>query len=112
MSGPSAVIAPVRRKTAAAARRIKAKRIAEYLDRYVCLIGWPVTQKEVRTKGGLTMSFLTFEDETAIYETVIFPTVYEQCGKLFFDQMPLLVYGWVKDDHGAVTLEVSKVTPL
>jgi DNA polymerase-3 subunit alpha/error-prone DNA polymerase len=101
--GGSAVIAPVKKKTAAgelweeyaalgflrklhpralwkdkalSARRIKAKRIADYLDRYVCLIGWPVTQKEVWTKDGLTMSFLTFEDETAIYETVIFPRLY------------------------------------
>jgi DNA polymerase-3 subunit alpha/error-prone DNA polymerase len=135
----SAVITPVKRQTAAGelweeyaalgflrklhplalwkdkvlqARRIKAKRIAGYLGRSVCLIGWPVTQKEVWTKDGLTMSFLTFEDETAVYETVIFPTVYDQYGKLLFDQMPLLVYGWVKDDHGAITLEVSKVTPL
>jgi DNA polymerase-3 subunit alpha/error-prone DNA polymerase len=92
--------------------RIKAKRIADYLDRYVCLIGWPVTQKEVRTKDGLSMSFLTFEDETAVYETVIFPRVYDQYGKLLFDQLPLLVYGQVKDDHGAITLEVSKVIPL
>jgi DNA polymerase-3 subunit alpha/error-prone DNA polymerase len=139
VGGGSTVIAPVKRKTAAgelweeyaalgflrklhplalwkdavvSARRVKAKRLADYLDRYVCLIGWPVTQKEVWTKDGLTMSFLTVEDETAIYETVIFPTVYEQYGKLLFDQMPLLVYGWVRDDHGAVTLEVSKVTPL
>jgi DNA polymerase III alpha subunit len=94
------------------ARRVKAKRIADYLDRYVCLIGWSVTQKEVWTKDGLTMSFLTLEDETAIYETVIFPKVYDKYGKLLFDQIPLLVYGWVKDDHGAITLEVNKVTPL
>jgi DNA polymerase-3 subunit alpha/error-prone DNA polymerase len=39
----------------------------------VKLIGWPVTQKEVWTKDGLTMSFLLFEDETVMYETVIFP---------------------------------------
>jgi DNA polymerase-3 subunit alpha/error-prone DNA polymerase len=82
------------------------------LDRSVCLIGWPVTQKEVWTKDSLSMSFLTFEDETAIYETVIFPRVYDQYGKPLFDQMPLLVYGWVRDDHGAIMLEVSKVTPL
>jgi DNA polymerase-3 subunit alpha/error-prone DNA polymerase len=137
--GDSTVIAPVKQKTAAgelweeyaalgyllklhplalwkdrilSVRRVKAKRIADYLDRYVCLVGWPVTQKEVWTKDGLSMSFLTFEDETAIYETVIFPKVYDQYGKLLFDQMPLLVYGRVKDDHGAITLEVDKVTPL
>jgi DNA polymerase-3 subunit alpha/error-prone DNA polymerase len=72
-------------------------------------MGWPVTQKEVWTKDGLTMSFLTFEDETALYETVIFPKVYEQYGRLLFDQRPLLVYGRVTEDNGAVSVEVGRV---
>jgi DNA polymerase-3 subunit alpha/error-prone DNA polymerase len=97
---------------AALVKRIKAKQIANYLNQYVCLIGWPVTQKEVWTKDGLAMSFLTFEDETALYETVIFPKVYEQYNKLLFDQLPLLVRGWAKDDHGAVSLEVDKIALL
>jgi DNA polymerase III alpha subunit len=96
----------------ASIRRIKAKQLAKYLDNYVCLIGWPVTQKEVWTKGGLAMSFLTFEDETALYETVIFPKVYDQYHKLLFDQQPLLMRGWVKEDHGAVSLEVDQVALL
>jgi DNA polymerase-3 subunit alpha/error-prone DNA polymerase len=96
----------------ASVRRIKAKQLAKYLDTYVRLIGWPVTQKEVWTKDGLAMSFLTFEDETAMYETVIFPRVYEQCHTLLFDQLPLLVSGWVKDDQGAVSLEVDTIALL
>jgi DNA polymerase-3 subunit alpha/error-prone DNA polymerase len=58
------------------------------------------------------MSFLTFEDETAIYETVIFPPVYERYGKLLFDQQPLLVSGRVASEWGAVSLEVEKVEVL
>jgi DNA polymerase-3 subunit alpha/error-prone DNA polymerase len=92
--------------------RVKAWRIGEYVGRFVTMIGWPVTQKEVWTKDGLTMSFLTFEDETAIYETVIFPQVYERYNRLLFDQRPLLVYGRVIDDEGAVCLEVSKIEVL
>jgi hypothetical protein len=42
-------------------------------SRYVKMAGRSVTQKEVRTKDGLTMSFLSLEDEIALYETVIFP---------------------------------------
>jgi DNA polymerase-3 subunit alpha/error-prone DNA polymerase len=76
------------------------------------MVGWPVTQKEVWTKDGLTMSFLTFEDETAIYETVIFPQIYEKYNRLLFDQRPLLVCGRVIDDEGAVCLEVSKIEVL
>ncbi|WP_043922935.1 DNA polymerase III subunit alpha [Leadbettera azotonutricia] len=92
-----------------AVKRVKAVHIGEYLGRYVCLVGWPITQKEVWTKDGLTMSFLTFEDETALYETVIFPKVYDRYGRLLFDQVPLLVYGRVCEDNGAVSLEVEKV---
>jgi DNA polymerase-3 subunit alpha/error-prone DNA polymerase len=97
---------------AAAARRVKAKQMANYLNKYVCLIGWPVTQKEAWTKDGLAMSFLTFENETVMYETVIFPKVYERYNKLLFDQLPLLAFGWVKDDNGAVSLEVNQVALL
>jgi DNA polymerase III alpha subunit len=55
---------------------------------------------------------LTFEDETAIYETVIFPQIYEKYNRLLFDQRPLLVSGRVINDDGAVCLEVSKIEVL
>jgi DNA polymerase-3 subunit alpha/error-prone DNA polymerase len=89
--------------------RTKALRIGDYVGRNVKMVGWPVTQKDVWTKDGLTMSFLSLEDETALYETVIFPDVYEKYNKLLFDQRPLLVYGHVTDDQGAVTLEVDRI---
>jgi DNA polymerase-3 subunit alpha/error-prone DNA polymerase len=95
-----------------AARRIKAAYIGDYTGRYVCLVGWSVTQKEVWTKDGLTMSFLTFEDETGLYETVIFPPVYDTYYPLLFDQRPLLVYGRVIKEWEAVSLEVTKVEGL
>ncbi|AEF85201.1 error-prone DNA polymerase [Treponema primitia ZAS-2] len=90
-------------------RRVKGRYVGEYIGQQVCLLGWPVTQKEVWTKDGLAMSFLTFEDETALYETVIFPGVYERYGRLLFDQAPLLVYGRVCEDNGAVSVEVGRV---
>jgi DNA polymerase-3 subunit alpha/error-prone DNA polymerase len=93
-------------------RRVKARDMAGLAGEWVCLLGWPITQKEVWTRDGLTMSFLTFEDETALYETVIFPKVYDQYSRLLFDQRPLLVYGRVADDNGAVSVEVSKVEVL
>jgi len=93
-------------------KRVKASNIGHYLNRYVQLIGWPVTQKDVWTKDGLTMSFLSLEDETAMYETVVFPDVYDQYNKLLFDQQPLIISGLVKDDQGAVILEVSKIEEL
>jgi DNA polymerase-3 subunit alpha/error-prone DNA polymerase len=95
-----------------AAKRIKARHIEKYTGRYVTLVGWPVTQKEVWTKDGLTMSFLTFEDETALYETVIFPQAYDRYNNRLFDQLPLLVHGRVCNDWGAISIEVEKVERL
>ena len=92
--------------------RVKALYIGEYVGRNVKMAGWPVTQKDVWTKDGLTMSFLSLEDETALYETVIFPQVYDKYNKLLFDQRPLLVYGLVASDNGAVSLEVQKIEVL
>jgi DNA polymerase-3 subunit alpha/error-prone DNA polymerase len=92
--------------------RVKALRIGEYVGRPVKMVGWPVTQKDVWTKDGLTMSFLSLEDETTLYETVIFPQVYDRYSKLLFDQRPLLVYGRVCNDEGAVSVEVSKIEVL
>jgi DNA polymerase-3 subunit alpha/error-prone DNA polymerase len=92
--------------------RVKARHIGEHRGRTIKIAGWPVTQKEVWTKDGLTMSFLSLEDETGLYETVIFPGVYEKYGGLLFDQRPLLVYGRVCDDMGAVSLEVRSIEAL
>jgi DNA polymerase-3 subunit alpha/error-prone DNA polymerase len=92
--------------------RVKALHIGEYVGRNVKMAGWNVTQKDVWTKDGLAMCFLSLEDETAMYETVVFPQVYERYNKLLFDQRPLLVYGLVVNDEGAVSLEISRIEVL
>jgi DNA polymerase III alpha subunit len=66
----------------------------------------------VRTKGGDLMSFISFEDETALYETVLFPDLYERYFPLLYRSAPLLVSGVVKNDHGALIVEVSHLAPL
>jgi len=93
-------------------QRVKALRISEYVGRNVKMVGWPVTQKDVWTKDGLSMCFLSLEDETALYETVVFPQVYDRYYKLLFDQRPLLVYGLVTNDEGAVSLEINRIEVL
>jgi len=92
--------------------RVEAIHIDKYLGQSVKMVGWPVTQKDVWTKDGLTMSFLSLEDETAMYETVIFPQVYDRYNKLLFDQRLLLVYGKVMNDQGAVSVEVERIEVL
>jgi DNA polymerase-3 subunit alpha/error-prone DNA polymerase len=58
--------------------RVKAILIIDYVNKNVKIVDWPVTQKDVWTKDGLTMSFLSLEDETGLYETVIFPQMYDR----------------------------------
>jgi len=89
--------------------RVKALHIGNYIGQFVRMVGWPVTQKDVWTRDGLAMAFLSLEDETAMYETVIFPQVYDKYNRLLFDQRPLLVSGVVMNDEGAVSLEISRI---
>lgn len=91
--------------------RVRAKDLPLYIGRKVGLVGWPVTQKEVWTADGSTMDFLSLEDETALYETVLFPDVYARFRTLLFDRRPLRVWGAVKDDQGAINVEVIEVRP-
>ncbi len=88
-------------------RRIRANDIPDYVDRHITLVGHQITRKQVRTKGGDLMSFVSFEDETALYETVLFPDRYERYYPILYRAAPLLVHGVVKNDHGALIVEVE-----
>ena len=93
-------------------QRVLAVHIGRHIGHNITMVGWPVTQKDVWTKDGLTMCFLSLEDETALYETVVFPQVYDRYHQLLFDQQPLLVYGIAASDNGAVSLEISRIAVL
>lgn len=92
--------------------RIMARDIPRYIGRRVTLIGWPITQKEVFTSGGLIMDFVSLEDETALYETVLFPEAYGRWRHLLFAPQPLIVTGLVCDDQGALSVEVVALAAL
>jgi DNA polymerase-3 subunit alpha/error-prone DNA polymerase len=93
-------------------RRVRACDIAAWEGRRVTLLGWPVTQKEVWTKDGARMDFVSFEDETALYEAVLFPQTFERFRHLLFSQHPLIVKGSVQNDQGALSVEVSQIAVL
>ena len=93
-------------------RRTRAVDIPSHVNGHITLVGHQITRKQVRTKGGDLMSFVSFEDETALYETVLFPHLYERYFPLLYRATPLLVHGVVKDDHGALIIEVEHLTLL
>jgi DNA polymerase-3 subunit alpha/error-prone DNA polymerase len=90
-------------------RRIRAVEIPAHVGDKVFLLGWPITRKTVWTKQGLPMDFVSFEDETALYETVLFPKIHERYRKLLYGQRPLVVSGTVHDDQGALHVQVESM---
>jgi DNA polymerase III alpha subunit len=61
------------RKIKASGRKIvTANQLHEYVGRRVNLAAWSTTGTEVRIYNGAPMEFVSFEDETAIFETVFF----------------------------------------
>ncbi|MDH5510554.1 MAG: hypothetical protein OEZ32_09405 [Nitrospinota bacterium] len=75
----------------------------------ITTLGWLVTAKRHRTKGGEFMKFLTLEDETGIYEAVLFPAAYRRCGDTLRGARAFLIHGRVEDDGGYRTVTVDKV---
>lgn len=87
-------------------RRVSARSLHLYVGKTVTLIGWPITRKFTLTKTGEAMEFISFEDETALYETVLFPEPRKKFGSLVYQQRPLLLKGKVTSEYSALSLEL------
>lgn len=90
-------------------KRVRGRELNSFVGRNVELVGWPVTAKPVLTSTDEPMEFVSFEDETAIFETVLFPEAYRKYRHLLFDERPLLIKGLVEKDRGAVTVTVKEI---
>ncbi|MBW2126501.1 MAG: hypothetical protein JRH08_12575 [Deltaproteobacteria bacterium] len=52
------------------------------------------------------MQFITFEDTTALYETVFFPDTYHRYCHILTEGRPYILQGKVEQDRGAIMLNV------
>ncbi len=86
---------------------IKADNLPVYIGKKVKLAGWLISGKTVSTRHGEAMEFITFEDETALVETIFFPQTYRRYCHLLRSNRPYLLEGLAEEDYGAVTLTVS-----
>ncbi len=68
-----------------------------------------VTGKEVVTKGREPMIFVSFEDEHAIFETVLFPDAFRRFFPMLDDGWAFLVHGRVDEDYGALSIGVERL---
>jgi DNA polymerase III alpha subunit len=64
---------------------------------------------EERKRGGRYTAIDDFEDETALYETTLFPEEFGLYRHLLFEQRPLVVRGLVEDNRGAITVTISSI---
>jgi DNA polymerase III alpha subunit len=91
---------------------LKARDISRHVGRNIRMVGWLISSKTVWTKDDDPMSFISFEDETAIFETVFFPKAYAGYAPGLNAHEPFILEGTLEDDHGAVSLHVQRVAPL
>lgn len=92
--------------------RVKGCDLPSLIGRHVLFGGWLISGKIVSTKTGEVMEFLTFEDETALVETVFFPEVYRRYATRLSTGKAYLLWGLVEEEFGATTLTVHKVKSL
>jgi len=88
-------------------RLTKATDLQRHVGRRIKLAGWQVTRKRLRTKHGDPMCFVTYEDTSGLYETVIFPREYNRLAPIISASGPFLVIGEVAEELGALTLTVQ-----
>lgn len=91
---------------------IRAVELPRFVGKMVWVKGWPITRKEVVTREGDPMAFVSFEDETAIYETVFFPEAYRRFCQTLGWERPYALRGTVEESFGTVSLSVSYLEPV
>jgi len=92
--------------------RLQAAALDRHISEYVRLAGWLITAKEVLTTHEEPMEFLTFEDETASFETVLFPAGYKQFRPALLEGGAFVVEGRVEESHGAITVTIAALRRL
>ena len=88
---------------------IKARDLRKHINKRVKIRGWWVTSRTIPTIKDELMQFITFEDETDIFETVLFPDIYRRFSKKIGIKEACLLTGRVIEEFGAVVLEVKKI---
>ena len=94
-------------------RRIKyASDIPQYFGKTIYLMGLCITRKESITKDHQAMQFLTLEDETEIYECVMFPDAFKEFGDLLNWEKLFIVRGVVEESFGVFSITIQKMASL
>ncbi|MCH7762185.1 MAG: DNA polymerase III subunit alpha [Candidatus Marinimicrobia bacterium] len=90
----------------------KAKDIPKFAGQTINLLGVYITRKVTATKKREPMEFVTFEDETDIYECVMFPKPFKQYGDLLNWEQLFILRGKVEESFGVFTVTIEKLGSL
>jgi len=90
----------------------KARDIPKYVGHSIRLAGVYITRKVTSTRRHDPMEFLTLEDETDIYECVLFPETYREFGDLLNWERLFLLRGKVEEAFGVYTITIEKLASL
>jgi error-prone DNA polymerase len=88
---------------------IRAEELPRNLNRTVKVAGILVTAKTVLTKNDELMQFISFEDETAIFETVFFPRVFKKYALHLSQQKSYILTGRVDSEFEVISLNVHNI---
>jgi len=91
---------------------IRAKDLAQHVGEQVTVVGWLVTEKTISTKKGEPMEFVTFEDQTGLYDATLFPNTYRRYCHLLAMNQAYAVTGNVEEQFLTIALTVTKLTLL
>lgn len=83
---------------------VRARELHTMVGKQVTTIGWQVTGKTVHTRDGEAMKFISFEDQTGIYETVLFPKIYHRYCHILNAARPYILKGRVEAEFDAITI--------
>lgn len=91
----------------------KARELPDLVGQTVYLAGVYITRKEIRTiETRDPMEFVTLEDETDIYEGVLFPNAFRKYGDLLLWETLLILRGKVEQSFGVITVTIEKLGSL
>ncbi len=88
---------------------LEAAQMKAFVGHRVAMVGMLIADKVVSTVHDEAMAFMSFEDLTALYETVFFPRAYRDSLLKLNSKEPFLLHGKVEEDLGAVTLHVERI---
>ena len=95
-----------------AGRIRKAQDIPRLVGRTINLAGVYITRKTTSTQKHEAMEFVTFEDETDIFECVMFPRTFQQYGDLLNWERLFILRGKVEEAFGVFSVTIEKLSSL